>query len=233
MGVIQGHAELLESSVADERGRWRLRTIREQIDRISRIIQALLNTARPRDAVREPVSLEAVIDTSLSFLGEKFRRRQVHVEKQIAPVAMIDGDAEKLQQLFLNLFLNAVDAMPEGGTLTVGVAPLDQGGVEVRIRDSGSGISAERLPRIFDPFYTTKPAGQGSGLGLVVAHSIVLEHDATIDVTSVPGSGAEFRIAFAPRSTPLQEPRPPGARVPSTLSGGTQGPAGGTSSEGR
>ncbi len=199
MGVIQGHAELLESSVADERGRWRLRTIREQIDRISRIIQALLDSARPRDAVRAPVSLDGVIETSLSFLAEKFRRRRVTVEKQVAAPAVVDGDAEKLQQLFLNLFLNAVDAMPDGGTLRIAASPSPDGGVAVRVGDTGAGIPAERLPRIFDPFYTTKPAGQGSGLGLVVARSIVLEHDALIDVTSEPGRGTEFRIAFPPR----------------------------------
>jgi signal transduction histidine kinase len=196
MGVIQGHAELLESSVSDERGRWRLRTIREQIDRISRIIQALLNSARPRDPERVPISLVPVLDDSLSFLAEKFRRRGVEVERRYASAPEIRGDSEKLQQLFLNLLLNAVDAMPQGGTIVVSLGTDGSGGVEVRIRDTGVGIPQDQLSQVFEPFYTTKPAGHGSGLGLVVAREIVSAHEGEIEVSSEPGEGAEFRIRF-------------------------------------
>src|SRR5208337_1824228 len=198
MGVIQGHAELLESSVSDERGRWRLRTIREQIERISRIIQALLNTARPRDPVLLPVSVAPILDNSLSFLAEKFRRRGVEVEWHVTEAPEISGDSEKLQQLFLNLLLNAVDAMPEGGRIVVSVGTDSDGALEVRIRDSGIGIPQEQLSQIFQPFYTTKEAGHGSGLGLVVAREIVADHGGEIDVASDPGEGTEFRIRFPP-----------------------------------
>src|SRR5208337_1115209 len=198
MGVIQGHAELLESSVSDERGRWRLRTIREQIERISRIIQALLNTARPRDPVLLPVSVAPILDNSLSFLAEKFRRRGVEVERHVTEAPEISGDSEKLQQLFLNLLLNAVDAMPEGGRIVVSVGTDSDGALEVRIRDSGIGIPQEQLSQIFQPFYTTKEAGHGSGLGLVVAREIVADHGGEIDVASDPGEGTEFRIRFPP-----------------------------------
>jgi two-component system sensor histidine kinase HydH len=197
MGVIQGHAELLESSVSDERGRWRLRIIREQIDRISRIIQALLNTARPRDPVRVPIRLAPILDNCLSFLAEKFRRRGVEVERDYAAaVSEISGDSEKLQQLFLNLLLNAVDAMPQGGRIVVGLGPDGDKGLAVRIRDTGGGIPKEQQKRIFEPFYTTKEAGQGSGLGLVVAREIVAHHEGEIDVVSELGEGTEFRIRF-------------------------------------
>ena len=196
MGVIQGHAELLESSVSDERGRWRLRTIREQIDRISRIIQALLNTARPRDPLRVPIRMAPILDNCLSFLAEKFRRRGVEVESHYGAVPEISGDTEKLQQLFLNLLLNAVDAMPQGGRIVVGLGTDGDEGLEVRIRDTGIGIPKEEHARIFEPFYTTKEAGQGSGLGLVVARKIVADHEGEIDVVSEPGEGTEFRIRF-------------------------------------
>jgi signal transduction histidine kinase len=203
MGVIQGHAELLESAVTDERGRWRLRTIREQIDRISRIIQALLSTARPRQPELCPLELEPVLDTTLSFLAEKFRRRGITVERAVGPVPSIHGDAEKLQQLFLNLLLNAVDAMPGGGRLRVSVDAGENGDtVVVRVADTGTGIPAEKLPFIFDPFYTTKEAGQGSGLGLVVARAIVADHDGRIDVASEEGVGTEFRVEL-PISRPI------------------------------
>lgn len=198
MGVIQGHAELLESSVADDRGRWRLRTIREQIERITRIIQALLTSARPRETERAPLALEPLLDTSLSFLAEKFRRRGITLERRFSAAPTIFGDGEKLQQLFLNLLLNAADAMPQGGTVVVSLDASPEGGAAVRITDTGTGIAPEHLGTIFDPFYTTKPAGQGSGLGLVVARSIAMDHDAQLEVASELGHGTEFRIEFPP-----------------------------------
>ncbi|HXX62303.1 MAG TPA: protoglobin domain-containing protein [Bacteroidota bacterium] len=196
MGVMQGHAEMLESSVGDERGRWRLRMIREQIDRISRLIQTLLSAARPREPVRIPISVAAVLDNSLSFLAENFHRRGIEVERRFSPTPEISGDAEKLQQLFLNLLLNAVDAMPQGGTIVVTLTKQGDRDVEVRIRDTGVGIPQDQLSRVFLPFYTTKEAGRGSGLGLVVARAIVNDHEGEIEVVSEPGQGTEFRTRF-------------------------------------
>ena len=202
MGVIQGHADLLEATATDERERWRLQTIREQIDRISRIIQALLSSARPRELERAPLELAPLLEKTLSFLAEKFQRRGIRVETDLRPLPMLVADGEKLQQLFLNLFLNAVDAMPRGGRLRVELALAGEGEIEIRIADTGAGIEPPALDRIFEPFFTTKPAGQGSGLGLVVAHSIVLDHEGSIEASSALGVGTEFRIAL-----PIQ-PRP-------------------------
>jgi signal transduction histidine kinase len=196
MGVIQGHAKLLEPAVSSEDARWRLRTIQEQIGRISRIIQTLLNLARPRRSRRVPVALGPLLDTTLSFLSEKLKSRAIRVARDLQEVPSISGDPERLQQLFLNLFLNAVDAMPEGGELRVSLSPTDDAGVEVRVADSGLGISEADLPRVFEPFFTSKAAGEGNGLGLMVAHGIVKDHDGIISVESEPQRGAEFRIAF-------------------------------------
>lgn len=198
MSVIQGHAELLDSSVNDEQGHWRLRTIREQIDRISRIMETLLSTARPREPVNAPLEVGDVIETSLAFLTEKFARRRVRIERRFAPAPTIRGDAEKLQQLFLNLLLNAVDAMPSGGTITVDVGTDARGWLEVRLRDTGTGMDAEELAQIFTPFFTTKEVGHGSGLGLVVASDIVTNHGGEIFAESEPGVGTEFRIVLPP-----------------------------------
>jgi signal transduction histidine kinase len=198
MSVIQGHAELLESSVNDEGGHARLRTIREQIARISRIIQTLLTAARPHEVVRVPLPLEPILETSLSFLEDEFRQRRIEIERRFEQAPQIRGDGEKLQQLFLNLLLNAADAMPEGGSIVVTLGTGADGGAEIRIRDTGTGISDQALARIFDPFFTTKAAGHGSGLGLVVARQIVLDHDGEIDVESEAGTGTEFRIVFPP-----------------------------------
>jgi len=195
MGVISGHAEALEPFVEDEKSRWRLQTIREQVERISRIIQALLNMARPRETVREPVELEPLLDTTLSFLNVKLKRRAVTVERDYEPTPSVLGDAEKLQQLFLNLALNAADAMEDGGgTLRVELRLFAPDIVELVFSDTGAGIEEDDLEQVFDPFFTTKPAGQGNGLGLVVAEGIVSDHGGRIDVESREGDGATFRI---------------------------------------
>jgi signal transduction histidine kinase len=199
MGVIQGHAKLLEGAVSDESGRWRLRTIQEQIGRISRILQSLLNMARPGRPRRVPVDLAPLLDSTLAFVSEKFARREIRVSRDFAPCAAVSGDPERLQQVFLNLFLNAADAMPEGGELRVHVAPHGRE-VEVRIADSGHGIPAGDLARVFEPFYTTKAAGEGSGLGLAVAHGIVSEHYGTIAVVRSDASGTEFQLLLPTRS---------------------------------
>ena len=196
MGVIQGHAKLLESAVSDKDATWRLRTIQEQITRISRIIQTLLNMARPRKSQRQPVALQPLLEDTVSFLSEKLARRGIRVERDFVPVPSIDGDAERLQQLFLNLFLNAADAMPDGGELRLSLGESDSGEAEVRVRDTGAGIPEPQLERIFDPFYTTKAAGEGNGLGLMVCKGIVSDHRGQIEVTSTAQEGTEFRLLF-------------------------------------
>jgi signal transduction histidine kinase len=193
MGVIRGHAEALTGAVAGEKAQWRVRTILEQIDRISTIIRSLLNLARPRQAVCIPVDLAEVFDTALAFLSERIARRGVVVERRYEPVPTLLGDPDKLQQLFLNLVLNGIDAMPQGGKLTATLKPIE-GAVEIQIADSGSGIPAADVEQIFKPFFTTKPAGRGSGLGLVVAQGIVDDHGGHIDVASEVGRGTVFTI---------------------------------------
>jgi signal transduction histidine kinase len=193
MGVIQGHAKMLESAVSGDDARWRLSTIQQQIGRISRIIQMLLNMARPGRSRRQPVALEPLLETTLSFLSEKLGRREVCLARDFEPVASVEGDPERLQQLFLNLFLNAADAMPDGGELGIALSPAD-GEVVIRISDSGAGIAEADLERVFDPFFTTKPAGEGNGLGLMVCKGIVGDHGGTIEAFSRAGEGSEFVI---------------------------------------
>jgi signal transduction histidine kinase len=207
MGVIQGHAKLLESKLSDEQARWRLQTIQEQIARISKIIQSLLNMARPTRLARGPVALAALLDDTLAFLGEKLRRRDIHVARSFGAVPSVRGDAERLQQLFLNLFMNAADAMQDGGELRVALRPLP-GEVEIEVGDTGAGIAAPDLARIFDPFFTTKPAGEGNGLGLSVARNIVTDHGGQIEVQSAAGEGTTFRIRL-----PIPSKSRPGSRA--------------------
>lgn len=196
MSVIQGHAELLESSVTHKRGKWRLQTIREQIERISDIIQTLLNMARPHEPERVEVNLSEIIERSLAFLSDRFRRMQVEWSWEPGVSAIVLGDGEKLQQLFLNLFLNATDAMQEGGTLRVSTRSVDRTHVLVSVSDTGHGIPNELKERVFDAFFTTKSAGKGSGLGLMVVREIVRSHGGTIELESEVDRGTEFRISL-------------------------------------
>jgi signal transduction histidine kinase len=197
MSVIQGHAKMLEGSIAGDDAKWRLQTIQEQISRISRIIHTLLELAHPRRACNERVELAPLLDQTLAFVSERLERRGVHVKPALRESVWVHGDPERLQQLFLNLFLNAADAMPTGGELRVDLGE-SEAGVSVRVADSGSGIAAPDLERIFEPFFTTKEAGHGSGLGLTVCKGIVADHGGTIDVRSEPGAGTEFTILLRP-----------------------------------
>jgi len=196
MNVILGYAQMIEDSTSEETVRDRARIIREQVSRISKIIETLLAFARPRQVLKSPVQLQSSLEEVLSFLSEEFRKREVTVEPRFEPVPAIRGDGAKLQQLFLNLFLNAVDAMPEGGKLRVSLESRHPDEVEVRVADTGTGIPAEALAKIFEPFFTSKPRGKGSGLGLAVAKGIVSDHEGRIDVASELGKGTEFLVSF-------------------------------------
>ena len=207
MGVIKGHASQLESAVSDEDAKWRLRTIQEQVSRISKIIQTLLNMARPGKAQQVPVSLKSVIEMTLAFLSEKFSHRGIEARSEIDSVPSVLGDSERLQQLFLNLFMNAVDAMPDGGELRVALDSTADGKIKITIADDGQGIPTRDLQRIFEPFFTSKEAGTGNGLGLMVAKGIVKDHGGSIEVKSEQGHGTEFRILF-PCSAEPTAPQP-------------------------
>jgi signal transduction histidine kinase len=196
MGVIRGHAELLESSVSDERGRKRLQTIRDQIDRISHIIQTLLNMARPGGRDTGPVDVCALARETLAFLAEKIRAHAIEARVELPARAMVRGSFDKLQQILINLVINAVDAMPDGGKLIVRVDADSLEWVAIRITDTGQGMSPETQARIFEPFFSTKAPGRGSGLGLVVAREIASDHGGTLEVTSAVGQGTEFVLTL-------------------------------------
>jgi two-component system, NtrC family, sensor kinase len=182
--------------VADDQARWRLQTIQEQIARISKIIQALLNMARPGRSARVPVALTPLLDNTLAFLGEKLQHRDIRVARRYDWDRSVRGDPERLQQVFLNLFLNAADAMRAGGELRVATGRTPGGEASIEVTDTGPGIAEEDVARVFDPFFTTKAAGEGSGLGLSVARSIVTDHGGSIEVRSRLGEGTTFRVVL-------------------------------------
>jgi two-component system, NtrC family, sensor kinase len=132
----------------------------------------------------------------LSLLEHQFRVGKIQVRRDLAsPAPIIMGFEFKLQQVFLNLFLNARDAMPKGGWLSI-TTRVDQDLVVAEVGDTGTGIPREHLSRIYDPFFTTKAIGQGTGLGLSITYGIVREHDGAIACDSTTGEGTRFLLSF-------------------------------------
>ena len=146
------------------------------------------------------VELNGVVSDTLSLLEHQFKTARVKVRKDFGSSSLqVYGNPGKLQQVFLNLFINAKDAMPQGGELLVKTSHFDSV-LRVEIMDSGMGISEENLKKIYDPFFTTKELGRGTGLGLSVSYGIIQEHSGKIIVDSAPGKGTRFVLELpAPR----------------------------------
>jgi two-component system, NtrC family, sensor kinase len=137
-----------------------------------------------------------VVHDTLKLVRNQLTLSGIQVEEDLpADLPLIHGDRKSLQQVFLNLFINAIHAMLDGGTLTLRALPSEDGQwLRVKVSDSGVGIEPEHLPRIFDPFYTTKQVGRGTGLGLSVTYGIVEKHGGRIEVESQKGKGATFTV---------------------------------------
>jgi len=175
-----------------------LEKIERQTFRAAKIVNGLLNLSRPGnpDGDRIHVDINAVIGDVLSLLEHQFEVGSIKVRKELAESStMVIGIEHQLQQVFLNLFLNARDAMPRGGWLTITTA-LDDRQLVATVSDTGSGIPPEQLARIYDPFFTTKAIGRGTGLGLSITYGIVQEHDGTIRCDSAVGQGTRFTLAL-------------------------------------
>jgi two-component system, NtrC family, sensor kinase len=173
-----------------------LEKIERQTFRAAKIVNGLLNLARPAQVDSGPVDLNAVINDVLSLLEHQLRTGRIQVRKELALAPpFVQGIEYKLQQVFLNLFLNARDAMPKGGWLTIATR-TDGDHVAVEVGDTGSGIPVDQLSRIYDPFFTTKEIGKGTGLGLSITYGIVQEHGGAIACDSVPGQGTRFTLTL-------------------------------------
>jgi PAS domain S-box-containing protein len=175
-----------------------LEKIERQTFRAAKIVNGLLNLSRPGTASNErvDVDLNAVVMDVFSLLEHQFEVGSIKVRRELAaaPVTVL-GIEHQLQQVFLNLFLNARDAMPRGGWLSVSTR-IDGDRAVAEIADTGSGIPSEQIARIYDPFFTTKSIGRGTGLGLSITYGIVREHDGTIHCDSAVGQGTRFALAL-------------------------------------
>lgn len=175
-----------------------LQKVRTQAERATNIVNNLLNFSRTGNATEfAEVDVARVLDDTLQLLEPQLRRSQIEIVRRYdkdAPEAY--GNAGKLQQVFTNLILNARDAIPDGGRIIVATEVADDGSLVAEISDTGIGIAPENVAKIYDPFYTTKGVGQGTGLGLAVSYGIVQEHTGRITVESTPGQGTTFRITL-------------------------------------
>lgn len=202
LNLISGHVQLLLASREHdpEAERKRLATISAQIERIERIVRGMLDRTRPEAVKHAPLDLNALLRRTFDAAAPTLDASDVRLEASLAPgLPLVEGDADRLQQVFINLVNNALDAMPAGGELHVTTsfeAGEGAGRVVVDFADTGTGMTRDVRARIFDPLYTTKARGQGTGLGLVVVRQVLAEHGGQIEVESEPGRGARFRLTF-------------------------------------
>jgi len=201
LAVISSYAQMLAKQLqGDEKRSALLDKITKQTFRASEIVNNLLNFSRTSGTEFGSVDLNRIIHDTLALLEHQFKTARIRVVGELPPdLPQIHGNQGKLQQVFLNLFLNAKDAMPQGGTLTVRTA--HDHGVRVHVIDTGTGIAPEHIHRIYDPFFTTKGrptqgGSGGTGLGLAVTYGIIQEHAGKIRVESSPGEGTSFHMEF-------------------------------------
>jgi two-component system NtrC family sensor kinase len=184
----------------DDRKRRLLTDIFTQVQRAGATVRNLLDFTRRDQPVRAPVSVAETVSSTLKLVRNELALAQVTTRVDVDPaLPAVRGNPRNLQQVFLNLFLNAIQAMPAGGELHVEAA-REGDFVRVAVRDTGVGIPAGDLEKIFEPFFTTKEAGEGTGLGLSVSYSIVEKHGGRIEVASTPGAGSTFSV-FLPVAT--------------------------------
>jgi len=170
-----------------------LHLVRDEIRRLDHILEDFLQFARPREFRAHQLKVIPVLDRVLDLLEGAAQQRGVQVLRSFKPVPSVAGDEERLRQVVMNLALNALEAVHEGGWLRVSCQPAeDPEQVEILVDDCGPGIPAEIRERIFEPFFTTK--AKGSGLGLPIVHAIVTQHGGTITVEEAPEGGARFAL---------------------------------------
>jgi PAS domain S-box-containing protein len=174
----------------------RLREARHGGERVAMIVRDLKTFAREDEDARWPVELGGVLDSALNFVGSEIEKRG-RITRRYSDLPVVEGVAARLEQVFVNLLLNAAQALPEGAPEEHEVALTtthDAEFVRVMISDTGTGMTDEIKKRIFDPFFTTKPAGVGTGLGLPICQGIVSAHGGTLEVTSKPNLGSTFTV---------------------------------------
>ena len=179
----------------------KLGIIRKNVQRASDIINNLLDFSRHTQAQRESVDLGKLINSTVTLLGKELDAKNIEYSMQIEKDCTVFINKDSVKQVILNIIINAMQAMPDGGSLTIRSETL-QDDVQVRISDTGVGIPPTNLPHIFTPFFTTKEVGVGTGLGLYITHMIVEREGGRIDVESTEGAGTAFILTLSRPKSP-------------------------------
>jgi signal transduction histidine kinase len=206
LNIIAGRADLTMRKVGDNKeAKKNLSIIVQQTERITKIIQQLLGFVRKKKPEQRSLNLGPLLENTLDFLDQQIQKQGVRVIKDLGDnLPLVLGDPDQLQQVFLNLMVNAVQAMPKGGELRLIATPqwiskegLEEGQrqyVEICVKDTGTGMKREVMENIFNPFFTTKANDQGTGLGLTVSHGIIQDHEGWVKVESEVGKGSVFKV---------------------------------------
>jgi two-component system NtrC family sensor kinase len=193
-------AEVLKEdfrSMSPEESMGLIQDILTQSERAAEIVKGLLDFSRAERPDFEAMSIRALIQDTLKLVRNQLTLSGIHVEDEVpTDLPPIHGEKKSLQQVFLNLFINAIQAMLDGGTLRISAHPSDNQWMVIDVSDTGIGIDPEHLSQIFDPFYTTKQVGKGTGLGLSVTYGIVEKHGGHIEVKSRKGQGTTFTVTL-------------------------------------
>ncbi len=190
---IEGAAGILQQGgLTPEQQQEFLGIIRKECGRLNRLLGNLLDFARPAAPQRQAIRVDALLDSVVGLVAHAAAGKAVRVHKEVSPPDLVlRGDGEQMKQVLLNLLLNALQAMPEGGEVRV-TARCDRSDLIIEVSDQGCGIPPENMDRMFNPFFTTKEGG--TGLGLAVAHQIVTQHGGMLRARNNPGRGATFTV---------------------------------------
>ncbi|MBI3652694.1 MAG: sensor histidine kinase [Acidobacteria bacterium] len=201
LGAIKGAAEIIEKDIPLESPRRKfLVVIEKEVDRLNRLVLEFLNFAKPRQPHKAPANLNSLIQSVVTLLAKEAAKKEVELAVQLdeqLPTLWVDAD--QIRQVLVNLILNAIQAMPNGGKIEIKSFRLGEE-VELSVRDFGVGIDATIKDKIFDPFFTTK--SEGSGLGLSIAYQLVKQHQGEISIAEIVGPGTLFlvRLPIAPQA---------------------------------
>jgi signal transduction histidine kinase len=185
---------LTENLPSENSHREDLKVIEEEIHRINEIVDQFLRFARPAPPLLEKTDVRPIFEETLQLLRPQIERQKISVQKDFEPLPPVTIDKEQIKQVILNLLLNAIQAMPEGGQLELKGRVSGEDWIQFLIQDSGVGIPLKDLDKLFDPFFSTKDGG--IGLGLSIAHRIIDQHNGKIEVESKPGKGTLFTLSL-------------------------------------
>lgn len=199
LSSIKGLATYFAAKFTDgSQDRQLAQVMTQEVDRLNRVISELLEFARPADVKKKPVPMNELLQHSLRLIAQDAQAKQIRIRSRLSDdIGDVQVDPDRMSQCLLNLYLNAIQAMQDGGRLTVTSEAVKGDLLRIHVEDTGSGIAAEDVDKIFNPYFTTKP--KGTGLGLAIVHKIVEAHDGHLQVQSSPGKGTRFTLTLAGR----------------------------------